>query len=299
MSACVHRRVLLTGGRGFVGRHLRSGLMALGHEVLAPTRAELDLTDEVATRAFLRAHRVDAVVHAAKDTSPESAGAGYAALRDNLRMYFSLERSADLYGKLIHLGSGAEYDRRRMPPHVREEAFGLYLPEDDYGLSKYVISKHLAGCDRAYHLRLFGIFGPHEDWRRRFISLACCKAMWGLPITIRRNARFDYMWVSELTPVVDHFLRHDPSSMALNVCSGAPVDLLSVAQAVAQVSGTSVEVVVRQEGFAAEYSGDNARLRELIPGLSFSSVADRLPELYAFYSARREAYPEAELRLLT
>jgi dTDP-4-dehydrorhamnose reductase len=58
-------RILVTGAGGFVGSNLVHVFEEAGDEVLAPRHAELDLTDEVATRAYVDRHRPDAIVHAA------------------------------------------------------------------------------------------------------------------------------------------------------------------------------------------------------------------------------------------
>jgi dTDP-4-dehydrorhamnose reductase len=58
-------RVLVTGGRGFVGSNLVHVLGEAGDEVLAPSHAELDLIDHAATDAYVREHEPDAIVHAA------------------------------------------------------------------------------------------------------------------------------------------------------------------------------------------------------------------------------------------
>lgn len=58
-------RLLVTGGHGMVGRNLRAHPGIVDFDVLAPTRAELDLQDGAAVRDYLARHRPDAVVHAA------------------------------------------------------------------------------------------------------------------------------------------------------------------------------------------------------------------------------------------
>jgi dTDP-4-dehydrorhamnose reductase len=58
-------RIFLTGASGFVGSNLRYVFEARGAEVLAPSHAELDLTDRERVLSWARAARPDAVVHAA------------------------------------------------------------------------------------------------------------------------------------------------------------------------------------------------------------------------------------------
>ena len=57
-------RILVTGGRGFVGSNLVEVLGA-AHEVLAPAPAELDVTDAGAVARWVADRRPDAIVHAA------------------------------------------------------------------------------------------------------------------------------------------------------------------------------------------------------------------------------------------
>lgn len=58
-------RVLVTGGHGFVGSNLVHVLRSSGDQVLAPSHAELDLTDSSATDSYVRSHAPEAIVHAA------------------------------------------------------------------------------------------------------------------------------------------------------------------------------------------------------------------------------------------
>jgi GDP-L-fucose synthase len=58
-------RILVTGGGGMVGRTVLSDPRAANHEMLAPTRAELDLTDAAATADYVARHRPDLILHLA------------------------------------------------------------------------------------------------------------------------------------------------------------------------------------------------------------------------------------------
>jgi dTDP-4-dehydrorhamnose reductase len=58
-------RIYLTGGSGFVGSNFRHVFTSRGHEVVAPTHADVDLTDARATARSIAAAAPDAIVHAA------------------------------------------------------------------------------------------------------------------------------------------------------------------------------------------------------------------------------------------
>jgi dTDP-4-dehydrorhamnose reductase len=63
-------RVFLTGASGFVGSNLARVFAARGAEVVAPGRAEVDLTDAGAVAAAVAAAAPDAIVHAAIRNDP-------------------------------------------------------------------------------------------------------------------------------------------------------------------------------------------------------------------------------------
>jgi dTDP-4-dehydrorhamnose reductase len=59
-------RVLVTGGSGFVGSNIVKVFRERhGADVVAPSHAELDLTDAVAVRSAVEQHRPEAIVHSA------------------------------------------------------------------------------------------------------------------------------------------------------------------------------------------------------------------------------------------
>jgi dTDP-4-dehydrorhamnose reductase len=74
--------VLLTGASGFVGSHLARVFARAGADVVAPTHAELDLTDRAATLRALDAAAPDAVVHAAILNDPAAMAADKARAWD-------------------------------------------------------------------------------------------------------------------------------------------------------------------------------------------------------------------------
>lgn len=58
-------RLFLTGGSGMVGQNIRSHPRAVDWNILAPTSAELDLTDAFEVGKFIEKHKPDIVIHAA------------------------------------------------------------------------------------------------------------------------------------------------------------------------------------------------------------------------------------------
>jgi UDP-glucose 4-epimerase len=281
-------RLLVTGAGGFIGRHLAAHLAAVGHAVDAPRSQELDLCDAAAVSARLRRHAYDVVLHAATWNATRTSTRDLSRVLDaNTRMFFNLARESQAFGRLIFFGSGAEFSRPHWRPRMAEDYFGAHVPEDDYGLSKYLMTRHAERAPNVVNLRLFGVFGPHEDWRIRFISSACCRALHDLPIAIRQDVRFDYLHVCDLVRITERMLGADLPQRVYNVCTGGVHLLTELAELVLDAAGKDVPIEVAREGLGNEYSGDNARLLATLGGYEFRDMAESVRELYAWYAARR------------
>ena len=290
-------RILITGGSGFIGRNLAEQLAGT-YELLAPSSAELDLLNERAVREYLGAHSFDAIVHAATTRSNRGLGAPPDMLDRNCRMFFNLVRNEGRFGKMIHFGSGAEYVKTGLPARVKEEYFDTRVPTDPYGFSKYICAKYTERSERIVELRLFAVFGAYEDYTVRFISNACCRAVKGLPIVLRQDIVFDYLYIKDLVKLTMWFIENNARYKAYNVCSGRPVAISELAQIVArvsaQVSGRKPEVSVLSEGMGPEYSADNSRMLAEMGGYRFWDFQDSISDLYAWY----ERYEEIDVESL-
>lgn len=129
------KTLLITGGSGFIGRNAAE-YFSSRYETLVPTHAELDLLSRSDVKAFFRDNNIDYVIHCANVGGNRKSRHVEDLLKKNLIMFFNVAENDNYFNKMIHLGSGAEYNRDEMPPMVKEDYFGTHLPSDDYGLSK-------------------------------------------------------------------------------------------------------------------------------------------------------------------
>lgn len=288
-------KILITGGSGFIGRNLAEQY-APRHEVAAPSRAELDLLDADAVRAYLERHHFDAVIHAATERANRALGSSPELLNRNCRMFFNLARNPQAFGRMLFLSSGAVYDRAHWCPRLAESDFDNHVPADEYGFSKYICAHAAAGMERVCELRLFGVFGPYEDWRVRFISNACCRALWDLPVVIRQNVFFDYLDVDDLGRILECFCTKNLRHRHYNVCTGRSLDLKTLAETVVAASGKALAIEIRNEGMGRECSGDNTLMLSEIPGLRLREMDESVARLYQWYENRKSAIDPALLR---
>ena len=277
-------KIFLTGGSGFIGRNIIEDL-SVRHTILAPTHKELDLLDDGAVRSFMKQNTVDVVVHSAIKPAHRNAKDFSDILYSNARMYFNLVRNADSFGKMLYLGSGLCYDMRHYMPKMKEEYFDRHVPADDAGFAKYICSKHCENSTKIIDLRAFGVFGKYEDYAIRFISNAICKTLFDLPVTLKQNRKFDYIYIHDLVRIIELFMLNDIKDKSYNITPDNSISLLEIAEMVVDVSGKhGFPVVVMEKDMGTEYSGDNGRFRQAFRDFEFTPVKQAIAGLYAFYA---------------
>lgn len=280
-------RVFLTGGSGFTGRNLLEQMQDR-YEILAPRHKESELLDEDAVSSFIKENKIDVVMHAAIKPLHRNAKDFSDLVKNNIRMFFNLARNSEYFKKMIYISSGSIYDMRYYQPKMKEEYFDAHVPCDDTGLFKYVLAKYIEKLDNIMELRVFGLFGKYEDYAIRFISNMICKAIFDLPLTMHQNRRLDYLYINDLSPVVEYFVEHNGRYKAYNVTPDASIELYQLAQLVLKVSGKNLPIVVAKEGMGLEYTGDNSRLRQEIAGLTFTPIEQAVKELYNWYLTNQQ-----------
>lgn len=292
------KKVLILGSSGFIGRNLLEYLRE-NHtelEVDAPSSKELDISDEVAVTNALESKYYDVIIHAAVYNPRTSIHGDHARELDmNLRMYLNFKHNHNLFGKMLYFGSGAEYDKSMPIINVDETSKGSGIPTNDYGLYKYIINESIMHSENIYNLRVFGLFGKYENWTRTFISGACCKALKKIPITIRKNVYFDYLYIDDFCRMVEWFVFSEPKFKVYNITSGKKVDLISLATLVNQISGSDVPVYVCEQGLANEYTASNERILKEIGGFKFTCFEPAIQDLFKWYQSHEASIDLASL----
>ena len=281
----MNEKILVTGGDGFIAKSLYESYNEK-YDVISLNRTALDLTDSPTVQNFLTKNQFDVVIHTANyDAAPEFTTKDKTkVLEQNLNMFFNIARCNKDFGKMIYFGSGAEFGRENWIPKMDEDYFDKYVPQDQYGYSKYLMTKYALLSDNIYNLRLFGLFGKHDDWRYRFIPNICCKAALGLPVVIKQNAKFDHLYIDDLIKIVKWVIDNEPIEKVYNACSGDVYDYYTLAQKVIDISSKTLDIIIEKNGLKHEYSGDNSRLTSEVNDLSFVKSDDAIQNLYHWYS---------------
>lgn len=250
-------RLYVAGHEGLVGSALLRRLRTAGHAPLTRTLAELDLTDQRATRAFFEAERPEAVFLAAAMVGNVQTQASRPAdvLGLNLMIQQNVLAAAHAAGvqRLVFFGSAAIYPRTAPQP-IHEAA--LLTGELEEANAYYAIAK-IAGLKlcQAYNaqhgtryvtLVPCNLYGPGDDFhpgRARVVPALLGKfhaaRHHGTPVELWGTgaARRELLHVDDLAAAALFVLEHLPHAELVNVGPGTDVSLRELAAAAARTVG--------------------------------------------------------------
>jgi GDP-L-fucose synthase len=169
-------RIYVAGHRGLVGSAIVRRLKQAGHtNLLLRTHAELDLTDERATRAFFEAEKPEYVFLAAAKVGGIVANNSFPAefIRDNLAIQTNAIHAAWLNGvtRLLFLGSSCIYPKLApQPMRERDLLTGALEPTNrPYALAKIAGVEMCWSYNRQYGTKYLAamptnLYGPGDNY---------------------------------------------------------------------------------------------------------------------------------------
>jgi len=175
MSFYAGKQVVVTGGTGFLGRHLVQRLKEEGARVTAPSSRSCDLLHARNARALL-AYSPDVVFHLAARVGGIGANRNHPAtfFRDTLSMGMNVLEAAREGGakKLVQVGTVCSYPKVTPVP-FREESLWEGFPEETnapYGIAKraLIVGSMAYGAEFGLHaanVLLLNLYGEYDNFR--------------------------------------------------------------------------------------------------------------------------------------
>ena len=313
-------RLYLAGHRGMVGGAILRRLEARGGaELITRTSAELDLTDQAATRAFFQETRPDAVILAAAKVGGILANDTYPAefIRDNLMIAANVIHEAHVAGvqRLLQLGSSCIYPRAAPQPMAEDALLtGTLEPTNEpYAIAKIAAIKLCESYNRQYgrdyrSVMPTNLYGPGDNFHpenshvmpaliRRFHEARLEGrgevTIWGSGTPRREFLHVDDMaeaslFVMDLPPET-YAAETQPMLSHINVGSGEDVTIAELAQTVARVVGYEGALVFdtsKPDG-APRKLMDVGRLARL-GWRARTPLGEGIAETYAWFLAQSE-----------
>jgi GDP-L-fucose synthase len=243
-----------------VGRNLLADPRAGRHQLLSPSRAELDLTDRLACERFMVRERPDLIIHLAAVVGGVQAHIDAPAtfLADNLAISLSLLSAARQAAtpRLINLGSSCMYPRDHEEP-LREDqllAGPLEPTNEGYALAKITAWKLTQAFGRGAPGRVWrtlippNLYGPHDHYDpagSHLIAAAIAEIDHAVRVGARQvdiwgdgRARREFLFAADLADFIWRFHdRLEDLPETLNVGVGVDATVNDYYRTVAEVIG--------------------------------------------------------------
>ena len=285
-------RILVTGGGGFVGRHVVAALRARGAVVLAPSRAELDLLSPVAPAAVM-AFGAQTLVHLAWETSHGAFWTAPANLdwtAATLLCARAFLRSGGT--RIVGVGTCFEYALDASGPLREQDA---PAPGTLYGVAKDATRRVLEACCRETGAkfawaRLFHLYGPDEHPHRLVASIALALLGGGEASCSSGRAIRDFLHAADAGDAIAA-LAESPVQGAVNIASGRAASVAEVARLVGVAAGAPTRVrlgaLPDRIGDPATIVADVARSRRELGWTPRFGLEDGIADAVAWWRATR------------
>ena len=274
------KRVLVTGGTGFIGKHTVPHLRELGYEVHAVGSRDADLLDAPSRRALIERVQATHLLHLAWYVPPGK----YWTSLENVRW---LQASMDLLvefaaaggQRAVTAGTCAEYSWTKGDGLCREDETPVE-PASLYGASKDALRRMQEALARQLGFshawgRIFFPYGPGEP-DGRLVPSVIRSVLAGEPARCSHGRQVrDFIYVDDaaraFATVLDSGLEGP-----VNIGTGEGVTIAEVAQAAAAAAGRpdllQLGALPAREGEPDRLVADAGRLRSLgfVPHFSLS-----------------------------
>jgi len=259
------KKVIVTGGAGFLGSHLVDYLRELGcNDIIVPRSATYDLREKQAVKQLFTDHpNVDMLFHLAATVGGIGANRKFPGMfiYDNLIMGTLLMEQARLHGvkKVINMGTICEYPKFTPIPFSEDNLWDGYPEETNapYGIAKKaILVMGQAYADQygfnSIHILPTNLYGPRDnfDLETSHVIPAMIRKMIeadekGEDVTLFGDGSptREFLYVKDavrgIALAAENYHKPDP----VNLGSGFEISIRDLAELIAELVGFSGEII--------------------------------------------------------
>jgi len=300
------RRVLVTGGGGFLGSHLVERLRALGAEPFVPRRAEYDLTRQADVERLYAESTPATVMHLAAEVGGIGANRAspgrffYANAMMGVMMIEEARRAG--VEKFVQVGTVCAYPKYTRVPFREEELWSGYPEETNapYGIAKKALLVQLQAYRQQYgmngiYLLPTNLYGPRDNFDpatshvipaliRRMVE-ARRDGVAELPVWGTGNASREFLYVDDAARALLLAAEHYDGAEPVNVGIGNEIRVAELAGLIAQLVGYEGRLAFdpSQPDGQPRRSLDTRRARELFGFAARVGIRDGLRRTVDWY----------------
>jgi GDP-L-fucose synthase len=265
MSAIVDKKVVVTGGAGFLGSFLCEKLEAAGAgELFIPRIEDYDLTQPEAVKQMYQDAQPDTVIHLAAQVG------GIGANRDNPGRYFYANMAMGLHlieearihklGKFVQIGTVCAYPKFAPVPFREEDLWNGYPEETNapYGVAKKALLVMLQAYRQQYNLNGIyllpvNLYGPRDNFDlesshvipaliRKFVTArdegASEVVAWGTG-----SASREFLYVEDAARAIVMATERFNGDQPVNIGTSYEITIRDLVDLIARLTGFEGEVV--------------------------------------------------------
>src|SRR3954468_18948639 len=258
MAALASKRIVVTGGSGFLGQHVVAALERRGGTVLVPRKAQYDLTRDADVAQMYADHKPHIVIHLAAVVG------GIGANRDFPGRFFfenvmlgaltmEMARQSGVE-KFVGIGTICAYPKLAPVPFLEGDLWNGYPEETNapYGIAKKMLLVQGQAYRQEYgfnaiHLLPVNLYGPHDNFDpatshvipaliRKFVEAKEAGApevvCWGTG-----NATREFLYVEDCAEAIVAATEQYDDPEPVNIGAGFEISIRDLAGLIAELTG--------------------------------------------------------------
>jgi GDP-L-fucose synthase len=308
-----NKRIVVTGGSGFLGQHVVARLRHAGcRHVVVPRSAQYDLSHDADIIRLMDDHRPEIVIHLAALVGGIGANRSNPGsfLYKNLIMGTQLIEQSRQRGveKFLMAGTICAYPKFTPVPFKESDLWNGYPEETNapYGIAKKVLITQLEAYRQQYgfngvNLLIVNLYGPDDNFDLNTSHVIpalirkCVEArnrgdkavkVWGTGKPTR-----EFLYVEDAARAIHMAIEKLESSEPLNVGTGREITIAGLVQLIARLTGFKGEVVFEpnQPDGQPRRCLDVTRAKEVMGFQAETTLESGLAKTVAWYEAPRRS----------